>query len=409
MTDVVITGMGAVSPHGASVAALWAGLLSGKTAFSPLTLFDASMFRNPLAGEVHGYAAPASPEQPARAIQMLRDAAAEALADGLGLSQTADLNAVRNAVHAGPLQRAAIVTGSNFGGMSAAEGALVDGASDAGKASLDGYLFGAAGAELKSRFGLNGAQFNLSLACASGAAALGLGLDLIRLGRADAVLAVGYDELSLFVYAGLSALRAMTPESLRPFDLRRKGTLFSEGAGAMLLESLEHARARNAPHIHARLTGRFMNNDAHHMTAPEENAIGIQAVMRGALNDAGVSPDAIDHLNLHATGTPYNDAIESKAIHAVFGARGRTIPVASVKSSIGHTMGAAGVLESIAAVMTLREQTIPPVLGLDPAQQDPACGVNAPTARLSGEFNTILKTSYGFGGTNSAIVLQRAT
>ena len=409
MTEVVITGMGAVSPHGRSVAALWSGLLSAKAAFSPLTLFDASMFRNPLAGVVHGYSSPDGQDQPARAIQMLLDAAGEALADGLRLSGPLDPHAVREAIHAGSLQRAAIVTGSNFGGMSAAEGALVDGASDPGKASLDGYLFGAAGTALKNRWGLNGPQFNLSLSCASGTAALGLSLDLIRLGRAEAVLCAGYDELSLFVYAGLSALRAITPDTLRPFDKRRKGTLFSEGAGAVLLESLEHARARNAPHIHALLKGRFMNNDAHHMTAPEEHAIGIQAVMRGALLDAAVAPDAIDHLNLHATGTPYNDAIETKAIHAVFGARGMTIPVASVKSSIGHTMGAAGVLESIAAIMTLREQTAPPVLGLDLAQQDPACGVNAPTAPLRGEFNTILKTSYGFGGTNSAIVLQRAT
>ena len=203
-------------------------------------------------------------------------------------------------------------------------------------------------------------------------------------------------------------MRAITTETIRPFDRRRKGTLFSEGAGAVLLESLEHARARSAPHIYAKVCGRFMNNDAHHMTAPEENAVGIQAVMRGALHDAGVAPAEIDGLNLHATGTPYNDAIETKAVLAVFGERGAHIPVSSVKSSIGHTMGAAGVLESIAAVQTLREQLTPPVLGLDPAQQDPACLLNAPVALLQGAFNTILKTSYGFGGTNAAIVLQRA-
>jgi 3-oxoacyl-[acyl-carrier-protein] synthase II len=413
MAEVVITGMGAVSPHGPSVEALWAGLIAGKSAFSPLTLFDASMFRNPLAGVVQGYPVPGPdhPGKPARALAMLLDAATEALRDGLGVpaSDTAsDPRTLADSIRAGPLRGAAIVTGSNFGGMSAAEGALVGGAADVSKASLDGYLFGAASTELKSKLGLEGPQFNLSLACASGAAAIGLGLDLIRLGRAEVVLCAGYDELSLFIYAGLSALRAITTETIRPFDKRRKGTLFSEGAGAVLLESAEHARARKAPHLHARVLGRFMNNDAHHMTAPEENAIGIQAVMRGALDDAGVAPESIDHLNLHATGTPYNDAIETRAVLAVFGERGKSIPVASVKSSIGHTMGAAGVLETIAAVKTLQEQLAPTVLGLDPAQQDPACALHAPTAPCPGSYHTILKTSYGFGGTNAAVVLQRA-
>ena len=155
------------------------------------------MFRNPLAGVVEGYPLPDSPEKPSRAFAMLLDASSEALRDGLGVASTSNAGpqALSDAIRSGPLKRAAIVTGSNFGGMSAAERALVDGAADATKASLDGYLFGAAGMELKHRLGLDGPQFNLSLACASGAAAIGLGLDLIRLGRADAVLAAGYDEL----------------------------------------------------------------------------------------------------------------------------------------------------------------------------------------------------------------------
>ncbi len=253
------------------------------------------------------------------------------------------------------LARAAIVAGTNFGGMSAAETALTAGRQDPAQASLDGYLFGAAGFRLARRFGLGGPRFNLSLSCASGTAALGVALDLIRRGRAEVVLACGYDELSLFVYAGLSALRAITPETIRPFDKRRKGTLFSEGAGALVVESAAHAARRKAPRVYARLLGRAMNNDAYHMTAPEQEARGIQALMRAALADAQVPPEAIEHLNLHATGTPYNDAIETKAVLAVFGARGREIPVCAVKSSIGHCMGAAGSIETIAAVLTLCE------------------------------------------------------
>jgi 3-oxoacyl-[acyl-carrier-protein] synthase II len=215
--------------------------------------------------------------------------------------------------------------------------------------------------------------------------------------------------LSLYIYAGLSALRAITPETIRPFDLRRKGTIFSEGAGVLVLESAEHAAKRGAKNIYARVLGRYMNNDAFHMTAPEEEAKGIRALMKAALKDANVTPDHIDHVNLHATGTKYNDAIETLAMNDVFGARGSTIPVCSVKSSIGHTMGAAGVIESIAALFTLKEGLVPPVLGLEADQKDPACNLNATIgSAMKGSFKTVLKTSYGFGGTNAAIVLASA-
>jgi len=410
--DVVITGLGCISPHGRGVPALWAGLLEGRTAFRPVTLFDATMFRNPLAGIVDGYPAGGAEKEPApsRATQMLLDAAAEALRDALGLlpdSASADIAAAVAA--SGELPRAAIVTGTNFGGMSAAETALTAGAGDITKASLQRYLFGSSTKALAQRFGIAGPRLNLSLSCASGTAAIGLACDMIRTGRTQAALACGFDELSLFIYAGLSALRAMTPDTVRPFDKRRKGTLFSEGAGVLVLESAAHAEARKAPRIYARVLGRALNNDAYHMTAPEQEARGIQALMRAALFDAQVAPAAIEHLNLHATGTPYNDAIETKAVHAVFGSRGRGIPVSAVKSSIGHCMGAAGIIEATAALLTLRDGLVPPILGLDPAEKDPACDLLTPTGTpLHGAFKTALKTSYGFGGTNAAVVLARA-
>jgi 3-oxoacyl-[acyl-carrier-protein] synthase II len=390
------------------VSALWSGLLEGRSAFTPPTLFDASVFRNPLAGNVSGYPT-TGPGEPCRALRMLIDAADEALGDALGLPESTPATDIAGRIAADEnFKHGGIVTGTNFGGMSAAETALVDGRVDSSKASLNGYLFGAAGATLAKRYGLQGPRLSLSLSCASGTAAIGLACDLIRRGRAEFALACGFDELSLYVYAGLSALRAITPETIRPFDVRRKGTLFSEGAGVMVLESAEHAAARKA-RIYAGVAGRAMNNDAYHMTAPEQEARGIQALMRAALADAGVAPGAIDHVNLHATGTPYNDAIETKAMQAVFSERSASIPVCSVKSSIGHCMGAAGIIEAMAAVMTLRDGKIPPVLGLDPAQKDPACNLNTPTgAPLSGDFRTVLKTSYGFGGTNAAVVLSKA-
>jgi 3-oxoacyl-[acyl-carrier-protein] synthase II len=405
----VITGMGAVSPHGKTVGTLWSNLLEGKPAFKPLTaLFNASDFRNPLAGVVDGYPVSSDANQPARAVRMLDDALGEALRDALGLPADSTDAVLRETISKSGLRQADLVTSTNFGGMSVTEHALIEGASNTARASLDGYLMGPAANHVAGHYGIGGSQFNLSLACSSGAAAIGIALDLIRRGRADIAIACGYDELSLYIYAGLSALRAITPETIRPFDKRRKGTLFSEGAGVMVLENPAHAAERKAPNIYGRVLGRAMNNDAYHMTAPEQEAHGIQAVMRAALRDAGVAPAEIDHLNLHATGTPYNDAIETKAVHAVFGSRGREIPVCSVKSSIGHTMGAAGVLESIVAVMTMREGKVPPVLGLDPQEKDPQCDLNPAIGKpLLGTFNKVLKTSYGFGGTNAAVVIAR--
>jgi len=408
MPDVVVTGMGCISPHGRGARTLWDGLIAGRSALKPITLFDVSAFRNASAGVVDGYAAPAIGES-ARSVRMLSDATREALSDALGLDASADAAAIRAAVGTTGFANAGIVAGTNFGGMSAAETALVEGRTDLAKANLSGYLFGAAGEALAEQFGVLGPRQNLSLSCASGTAAIGLAFDLIRRGRADVAIAAGYDELSLYIYAGLSALRAMTPETIRPFDTRRKGTIFSEGAGVLVLESAEHAAKRGAKKIYARVLGRYMNNDAYHMTAPETEALGIKALMRAALKDANVAAETIDHINLHATGTPYNDAIETKAVLDVFGERGASIPVCSVKSSIGHTMGAAGVIESIAAIHSLNEKMVPQVLGLEAETKDPACNLNTPIgAPMKADIRTMLKTSYGFGGTNAAIVLASA-
>lgn len=402
---VVITGMGSISPHGKGVKPLWDGLLAGRSAIRPITLFDAQAFRNAQAGEVDGY--PVEPGGKPRALRMLNDACGEALGDALGVSNS-DASDLREKTESIPsLAGAALVAGTNFGGMSAAEVALVDGETDPSKASLENYLFGAATTGLAREYGLGGPRLNLSLSCASGAAAIGVAFDLIRQGRVQAAIACGYDELSLFVYAGLCALRAVTPETIRPFDQRRKGTLFSEGAGVMVLERLESAKARGA-RIYAEILGRAMNNDAYHMTAPEQEAHGIRALMRAALADAKLPPERVGHLNLHATGTPYNDKIETKAVLDVFGARGKEIPVAAIKSSIGHTMGAAGLIESIAAVKSLNDGLVPPVVGLDPAEKDPECDLKvAVGAPLAVSFDVVMKTSYGFGGTNAAVVMGR--
>jgi len=382
---VVITGLGAVSPLGWGVGPLWEGLVAGRSCLGPVRRFDTSGLRSSRGGEV-----PATPDAgPSKP---------RTLAEGYLLA------AVREALsHSGaPLPRTALVVGTNFGGMAVAERAL---AGTAGP-DLAGYEFREQAARCAGELGLTGATVALSLSCASGTAALVTARDLILSGRAERVVAAGYDELSRYAFAGLAALRAMTAADLRPFDRRRDGTLFSEGAGALVVES-ERAAAERGATLLAEVLGGALTNDAYHMTAPEKEARGIQALIRGALADAGVGPERIDHVNLHGTGTKYNDAIETKALKGVFGERAGRIPVTANKGAIGHAMGAAGVLEIVATVLSMREGVVPPTAGLE--EPDPECDLDVVTgAAREVDIGVALKTSYGIGGANAAVVLGAA-
>jgi len=258
---------------------------------------------------------------------------------------------------------------------------------------------------LAGQLELDGPRLMLSLSCASGVAAIGEGMELIRSGKVQAAIVGGFDELSFYAYTGLSALRAITPDIIRPFDRNRKGTLFSEGAGALVLETEESARRRGAV-IYAEAAGCAMNNDAYHMTAPDKSGRGIISVMRKALADSGVNTDEVDHVNAHGTGTQFNDKTETTAIKEIFGERAYRIPVNSMKSMIGHTMGASGALEAIGTILTLRDGIIPPTINLE--TPDPECDLDyVPGEAREMAVNTALCNSYGFGGTNAAAVFRR--
>jgi 3-oxoacyl-(acyl-carrier-protein) synthase len=386
----VITGLGAVSPYGRGVGALWDGLVAGRKALRPITLFSTEGLRSPLGGEVPGYAPPASADEPTRAERFLLDALAEALADA-GLA-------------AGGFDpaRAALVAGTNFGGMSAAERALAPG----GSPGLSRYDFAGIAGRAAGAAGFAGPSAALSVSCASGAAALVVALELVRGGRADLVVAAGYDELSRYCLAGLSALRAISPGDITPFDAKRAGTVFGEGAGALVVESAGGAARRGAREW-CELAGGAANNDAYHLTAPEKEARGIVKLMRQALADAGAAPGEIGHVNLHGTGTKYNDLIETKALKEVFGAHAKRLVLTANKSMIGHTMGAAGAHESIAAVKTLVENLVPPTVGL--GTPDPECDLDyCPGSSRRVELRAVLKNSYGIGGVNASIVLRKS-
>jgi 3-oxoacyl-(acyl-carrier-protein) synthase len=353
---VVITGLGVVSPVGNCLADFWASLTAGRSGLATVTHFSPDATRHPIVGEVKDWHPPAEWASHGRAAQFALAAATQAAEDAR--------------IEGG--DRAGCCLATNFGGAELGEAffhSLIVG-TDPDQAEFRGCSFDAATSLVARTFGLRGPQASLSLSCASGVAAMGFAIDQIRLGRADIMLAGGYDELALFSYAGLCALRAVTPDIIRPFDKNRKGTIFSEGAGVLALEALESAEKRGVA-IHAEVLGHAMNNDAFHITAPDRTGRGIMAVMREALADARIAPEEIDHINAHGTGTPYNDRIETASIKAVFGEHARRVPVVSVKSEMGHTMGAAGALETICCIKVLQEQVIPPTINLE--EPDPDC------------------------------------
>ena len=388
---LVITGLGAIAPNGNSVAEFWEGLCAGRYAIAPITHFDASPFRNANGGEVRSFPLPDPGGSRAKAYALA--AIEQAIADA-GLDADA-------------LRTAGIVLATNFGGCEHGEKLLA--ARHRGEAPDPRWLaefdFQAAAVAAARRWGLRGPTATLSLSCASGVAAIGYAADLIREGRCQRVVAGGYDELALMSYSGLSALRAITPEIIRPFDKNRQGTMFSEGAGVVVVESLESALARGAA-IHAEVLGHAMNNDAFHMTAPDTRGKGIVAVIRGALDDAGVKPADVQHVNAHGTGTQYNDRIETAAIKAVFNAHAQKLAITANKSMIGHTCGAAGTLESICTIRTLQTGIVPPTIHYE--TPDPECDLDyVPNQARKCDVRLALCNAYGIGGTNAAVVLAR--
>ncbi|MCK4415499.1 MAG: beta-ketoacyl-[acyl-carrier-protein] synthase family protein, partial [Candidatus Eisenbacteria sp.] len=250
-----------------------------------------------------------------------------------------------------------------------------------------------------------GPVLTLSLSCASGNAAVASAADLLRSGRAEMALAAGYDAMSDLSWGGLCALRTMSEDKVRPFDRRRDGTIFSEGCGAIVLETLEHARKRGAD-VLAEVTGYATNNNAYHMTHPPKDGQGMTEAMRAALCNAGLAPESVDYINAHGTGTKLNDSSETAAIKAVFGEHAYRMPVTSNKSMVGHAMGAASALEAVASVLTLRDGIIPPTINLE--EPDPECDLDyVPNESRKQQVQVVLNNASGIGGCNCAVIFRR--
>lgn len=367
---IAITGMGAATPYGIGVEKLWDALLRGESALSEMDLFDLQGIACAQAGVCRFLS---GEDSSPRALRLAELACREALGD------------------AAPRDDLALLTASNF--TSAAETFSHD---------LDEDVLA-----LAQTFGIHGIRIPISLSCASGASALAFAAQLIEDGRIRRALVVGYDAISPFSWSGLCSLRTMTREKIRPFDLNRNGTVFSEGAAAILIESREAAEERGAEPL-AWLTGWGTGNNGHHLTAPSPRGAGSRFVMETALRKAGLKPDDVSCIQAHGTGTKANDLTESQAIHDLFGEAAKRVPVTAIKGALGHLMGASSSAEIIAAVLSLRRQLIPPTVNCE--NPDPECGLNVvrgePLA-VSGELETVLCNAAGFGGCNAAVVVSR--
>lgn len=274
------------------------------------------------------------------------------------------------------------------------------------------FMPNAVAGEISLEWGLRGPDYGIVSACASSNHAVGMAADLIRWGYADVMIAGGSESVMLpLTYAGFDQARALSrrndePEKAsRPFDAERDGFVVGEGAGILILESLEHAWKRDA-RVYAELAGHGMSADAHHITAPDPEGRGAQKAMENALQNAGVSREEVGYINAHGTATDLGDVAETQAIKAVFGERAYRIPVSSTKSQIGHLMGGAGAVEAIAALMALVENLLPPTINYE--HPDPECDLDyVPNEARPASVDVVLSNSFGFGGHNSTLVLRR--
>jgi 3-oxoacyl-[acyl-carrier-protein] synthase II len=383
----VITGVGAVSAFGAGVAAFWEGLCAGRSAVAP----QPASAEPGLAGRVVAAVAGGDPG-PRRATWLARTAAAEALAMA-GLDAPLDPRLAPGV---------AVVLGTTLGGIRA----FLPGLRGAAAPAPPTFTHAGPAIELAASLGAEGPLAAPSIACASGTAAVGLALDLVRDGRAHTVVCGGVDALSDFVCAGFQALQALDPAPARPFDQTRHGLSLGEGAAVLVVEEEAQARRRGAA-VLARLGGFGLSDDANHMTGPDPKGLGASRGMRAALRDAGRTPAEVDFINLHGTGTAFNDLMEHHALHDLLGARAATVPVNSIKGAIGHTLGAAGAFEAVLCARVCATGRIPPTAGL--ATVDPAIALDLVRgAAREAPVAVALSTTSGFGGLNAAIVVERA-
>jgi 3-oxoacyl-[acyl-carrier-protein] synthase II len=406
---VVVTGLGLVTPLGSTVQKNLDALMTGRSGIAPITHFDASAFPTRIAGEVRDF-------DPASFIEKKEIKKMDAFIHfAIGAAQMA-MDDAGFAVDPDEAERVGVLIGVGMGGIATIEeyvqAFLEHGLRRVSPFFIPRLIANLAPGQIAIRFGAKGINYAPASACSSGGHAIGEAYRLVRLGFQDAMIAGGAEAaVTPLGVGGFAVMRALStrndePErASRPFDRDRDGFVIAEGAGVLLLESLEQAQARGA-RIYAEVVGYGANADAYHITSPSPEGAGAARCMQLALEDGGIDPLEVDHINAHGTSTPYNDATETRAIKGAFGEHAARLAVSSTKSMTGHLLGAAGGVEAIYTVLALHHQFIPPTINY--SEPDPECDLDyVPNVARHTLVRVALSNSFGFGGTNVCLAFRR--
>ena len=404
---VVLTGIGMITPLGATVEKTWEGIRAGRSGIGQITRFDTTGLDTTIAGEVRDF-------DPTQYMDRKEIRRADRFAQMAVASAGQALKDAKLEINTENAPRVGVAFGSGIGGVSTLVDNVLSHAKDPKKVSaflIPMMIMDMAAGEIAMKYGAKGPNMAHVSACASSAHSIGEATEQVRRGQADVMLAGGAEAgiikiaIAAFNQARALSTRNDAPEKAsRPFDRDRDGFVFSEAAGCVVLEEYEHARARGAALL-AEVIGYGATADAHHVTAPAEGGEGIVRAMRMALDDAGLTPADVGYINAHGTSTQANDTAETAAIKTAFGAHAHSVAVSSTKSMTGHTLGAAGAIEAIFCVLGMRDGVLPPTINLD--NPDPECDLDyVPHRSRTAKVDVSMTNSMGFGGHNASLLLR---
>lgn len=406
---VVVTGIGLVSALGIGTELTWKGLLEGRSGIRPISRFDASEFAARIAGEITGF-------EPLDYVDKKELKKMDIFIQYALAASTLAMEDSALRIDGDNADRVGVFISSGIGGFSTIEREhsilLKSGPRRISPFFIPAMIINLASGHVSIRFGAKGPNSATATACSAGAHAIGDAMKLIQRGAADAMIAGGCEAaITPMGIGGFAAMRALSTNNddaaraSRPFDKERDGFVVGEGAGVVVLESLDSAIARDAT-IYAELLGYGMSSDAYHITTPTPDGDGATRVMQLAIEDAGISPSDVDCINAHGTSTPYNDRTETAAIRRVFGDHADSLAVSSTKSMTGHLLGGAGGLEAGIMALTIKHQIIPPTINYQ--TPDPECDLDyVPNTSRKADIHYALSNSFGFGGTNAALLMKR--
>jgi len=407
---VVVTGLGIVSPVGSTVTDAWDNIVAGRSGIGPITRFDVSRFSTRFGGAVAGFElSDYLPPKDARKMDAF-------MHYGIAASQQAIADAGIEVTPASA-PRIGVAVGAGIGGIETIERnfrSFLQADESPRKISpffIPGSIINMISGHVSIQYGLTGPNLSLVTACTTATHSIGVAGRTIQYGDADVMIAGGAEMATTALgLGGFCAARALSTRNdapqlaSRPWDLDRDGFVLGDGAGCVVLEEYEHARARGA-HIYGELAGFGMSADAHHITAPPEEGEGARQCMLNALRDAGMNPDEVDYINAHGTSTPLGDKAESRAVRDAFGAHADKVPVSSTKSMTGHLLGAAGGVEAIFCLLAMRDGILPPTINYD--TPDPECDLDyVPNTAREARVRVALSNSFGFGGTNGSLLFR---